>query len=58
MRGEILHTDVGLNLDDAPDATTAFVLPNEPGAEERSTRLERRLGEQVPRKRSGRSQAR
>jgi hypothetical protein len=48
MRGEILATDVGLDLDDPSRPPAGLVVANEGRSEERASSLERGLGEEGP----------
>jgi hypothetical protein len=45
VRGTVVLPDVRLDLDDPPDAAARVVVPDQPGAEQRSAGLQRRRGE-------------
>jgi hypothetical protein len=46
VRGAIVLADVRLDLDDPPDAEAGCVLPDETGAEQRASGVERGLREE------------
>jgi hypothetical protein len=44
----VVAPDIGLELDDPPDAAAGDVIPDEPGADQRSRGLEAGTFEQAP----------
>ena len=48
MRGQVLRADVGLDLDDPPDAPSGGVVADEEGTQQRATRLQAGAGQDRP----------